>query len=174
MQLRATHAASLSTANVRDFDFFCRLRIWIGISDVLDLHRSAVQADTNRGRCIVQASVIRAGRDDVLHGVTGQSAGYQGSHQHSRDGGIAVRKMKNVGLVQFCVFFMTLRETHSLEARKSLPGAITRRNRINSDTIYIVGRGLKHFHYVGVNLDVLQQEILVAGLGQLEPSSARE
>ena len=79
--LRA-HAMQFASAHVCDLDFFGM----ISRSDVADVDNRAVEADADRGARLVEAAILGAGGNDVVHGVARDAAGHESADQHAGDG----------------------------------------------------------------------------------------
>src|SRR5580704_11051640 len=131
----------------------------------------AVEPEANRGSFLVEASVIELCRDDVLHCVAWDTGRNQRAHKRTRDGSVAVGKMKNVWLVERLLRYFhaqsrpsRTREIHPLKSRIAESRQVARGNGVYPHAVQPVCLGLQVWKRVGMYLDIFQQVVLVTGL----------
>jgi hypothetical protein len=113
---------------------------------VLDVDDCAVQAEARGRSGLVELGVVGGRGDDVLHRFAGQGAGNQRANQETRDGGVAVRKVEDLG------FFLFARvEAQAIETRVGEGLIVVARNvatycgnRLDSHAEQIVRERLKN------------------------------
>ena len=134
----------------------------LGGAAVADLDGRAVEPDPDRGIRLIEPRIVEARRDDVLHGVPLRHARDEGAHQETGDRGIAVRKMKNVGLPAPLLPRLSPPpgKAHPLKTRKAQ--RLEGRDRIDADARLTMGPLLEVGDHLGIDPSVVSEEVGIA------------
>ena len=95
MQCSVADRLQLTAAFVGDLNLFgdhCGGPTWAHVDG------RAVEANAHGRAGIVEAAVVAARGDDVVHGVARNGARHETAHQQPGDRGVAIGEVKNVGL----------------------------------------------------------------------------
>ena len=88
-----SNSVRFATSDVGDGDFLCACRI----AEMTNSHRRTVQADADARTRHIQLPVVEASGDDILHRAPRCDGRNHLTDEETRDRGVAIRKMEDVG-----------------------------------------------------------------------------
>ena len=98
-----------------------------------DVDDGRLEADARRRAGLVEPRIIDSGRDDVLHRRSGDRRRNELADKQTREAGVAVREMENIGLFAFRRILERLVDAEPRGPRHPPSGRLKRRQRVPAD-----------------------------------------